>query len=249
MAAPATVSGEPSSASATGKLGRLDERRDPQARRPASAVTQPVGGEHHTERLFAAVTLTDAGAVDFFTTPRLSDVRQDSTARRAGGRVGSVVAHASFASGPVNRAPASARPPQAKDACHEKTLYICLLEYICRPLHICAALLAVPRGIGREVRRRTGCRHRPIRGQCLCHQAAHLQAASAGARARRRPLARARTITAAPTSRAPSRPVEAAPQPAALGSCRRLRAFSPVPSSPAPPRRSSPPPRSSARPG
>ena len=56
VAAPATVSGEPSSASATGKLGRLGEGNDPQARRPASTVTQPVGGAYHTERLFAAVT-------------------------------------------------------------------------------------------------------------------------------------------------------------------------------------------------
>jgi len=56
-AAPATVSGESAPDYGhweTGKAGRMDG--DPRARRPAGTVTQPVGGEHHTERSNAAVT-------------------------------------------------------------------------------------------------------------------------------------------------------------------------------------------------
>ena len=44
VAAPATVSGESASKLATGQPGRPDADSDPRARRPASAVTQPVGG-------------------------------------------------------------------------------------------------------------------------------------------------------------------------------------------------------------
>jgi hypothetical protein len=45
VAAPATVSGESASKLATGQPGRPDADSDPRARRPASAVTQPVDGE------------------------------------------------------------------------------------------------------------------------------------------------------------------------------------------------------------
>ena len=45
VAAPATVSGEFASKVATGQPGRPDADSDPRARRPASAVTQPVDGE------------------------------------------------------------------------------------------------------------------------------------------------------------------------------------------------------------
>ena len=57
MAAPATVSGEPCVRVGhweTGKAGREALTRKP-GDLPAQ-VTQPVGGAHHTERLFAAVT-------------------------------------------------------------------------------------------------------------------------------------------------------------------------------------------------
>jgi hypothetical protein len=53
---------------------------DPRARRPASTVTQPVGGAHHTERLFAAVTREPMwGPCEMFlTTSVMSGVRPGS---------------------------------------------------------------------------------------------------------------------------------------------------------------------------
>src|SRR3989442_15966249 len=50
----------------------------PQARRPASAVTQPVGGAYHTERLFAAVTHEPMRRPMSHTTSNMSDVRPGS---------------------------------------------------------------------------------------------------------------------------------------------------------------------------
>ncbi len=115
MAAPATVSGEPCvRVKPLGNWEGWTKGGDPQARRPASAVTQPVGGAHHTERLFAAVTPMRGPREMIFTTPSLSTVPINSSACCADGVSLYRCTQASFASGPVNRVPASLRGPASE---------------------------------------------------------------------------------------------------------------------------------------
>ena len=222
VAAPATVSGEPVvrvSHWETGKAGRQAVTREP-GDLPAQSPNRWAGEPHG-----AAVRSGDdrcGGRVNSFTTPRLSDVRTNPTARRAGGVSWQRCAHASFASGPVQPgAPPRARPPASEGRVPWKTLYIA-------SLNICAALHRTPRGSDVRYAGAQDARHDLSEVNI---SATRLLTSKPQVPARDTtppPRARARTITAAPTSREPSRPVEGAPQPAAprrLRHPRRLRAF------------------------